>query len=298
MRGRIATAVAAAAVLLTGCTATSDGPAPAPSLITAAPEARPATGDNARRAAEVAAAWPGSAAQQAWEKGYFPLGNTTEWLPRNAFRDEPDKAAYEGSRFDLQTTLPVSVSGTAEVQFADGSRLTLPQRSAKDTLTWLTGRPDPCRGECGGSRLSITAVQPGTTTVTTSRGQATIPVWEFTVAGYDEPFRYPAVLAQGPDRPAPGPYTQPVLRSVSPDGLILTALVEHGACDAIQPGEVHETDRAVVLIPPRITPVPPKGGACTDIALMTPVEFRLSHPLGPRTVLGFTDGLPQLPRER
>ncbi|MFD8482483.1 hypothetical protein [Kitasatospora sp. NPDC059673] len=303
MRGRIAVTVVAAALLLGGCTSTPEAPdlEPGPTLITAGPEVRPATGDAARRAAEVTAAWPGSAAQQAWTHGYYPTEDTTQWIPQGAFHNSADKEAYEAARIDLRTTLPVNVSGTAEVQFADGSRMTLPQRSAKDTLTWLTSRKDPCLGGCGDGRLSITAVQPGTTTVTTSRGRATIPVWEFTIAGYDQPFRYPAVLtqAQNPPTPGPGPAAGSggtTLVSVSPDGLVLTATVPHGSCDLVQPGEVHETDQAVVLIGRTTRRRLPEGTACAAWLGFAPVEFRLSHPLGTRAVLGLDDGLPQSPR--
>ncbi|OKJ08279.1 hypothetical protein AMK19_19935 [Kitasatospora sp. CB01950] len=300
----MAAATVTAALLLTGCTSTpgGSGAEPWPTLITAGPEVRPATGDAARRAAEVTAAWPGSAAQQTWTHGYYPTEDTTEWLPQGVFHSGPDKAAYEAGHFDLKTTLPVSVSGIAEVQFADGSRLTLPQRSAQDVLSWLSGRKDPCRGQCGDSRLSITAAQPGTTTVTTSRGRATIPVWEFTIEGYDQPFRYPAVLTQAehPPIPGPGPLAGSggsTLVSVSADGLVLTATVPQGSCDSAQPGEVHETDQAVVLIG-RIAPRHPGGGACPASLGHIPVEFRLSRPLGTRAVLGLDDGLPQSPRDR
>ncbi|MFJ5924243.1 hypothetical protein ACIQF6_16750 [Kitasatospora sp. NPDC092948] len=294
MRGRIA--VAALVLLLSGC---ASAPAPDPSSwavrpapVTAGPEVRTATGDAARRAAEVAAAWPGSPAQQAWDHGYFPVEDATEWAPEGAFRSGADKAAYLSGHLDLATALPVSVSGLAEVRFPDGSRLTLPQRSAQDVLGRLTHRGDPCATDCD-TRLTITAVRPGTTTVATSRGRATIPVWEFTLSGYDGPFRYPAVASQAP---APGPTVDlvdgvsTVLDSVSADGLVLTAGVPHGSCDTVRPGEVHETDRAVVLI----GRVDHASSRHCDAALrFTPVEFRLSRPLGARTVLGLADGRPQ-----
>ncbi|MGX4736850.1 hypothetical protein [Kitasatospora griseola] len=294
MRGRIA--VAAALVLLLGGCASSTAPkstAIGPSLITAGPEVRTATGEAARRAAEVTAAWPGSAAQQAWEHGYFPLQDATEWLPEGAFHNGADKAAYLAGHVDLATTLPVSVSGTTEVVFADGSRLALPQRSAKAVFDSLTQRRSACAADCD-TRLTVTAVRPGTTTVATSRGQAVIPVWEFTVAGYDRPFRYPAVLSQAPAPTTPAPVTgATTLRSVSADGLVLTAFVPHGSCGTVRPGEVHETDRAVVLIG-RTTPAE-SGRPCNAALLSTPVEFRLSRPLGTRAVLGLADGRPQTP---
>ncbi|PJN25059.1 hypothetical protein CG736_16420 [Kitasatospora sp. CB02891] len=288
--------MAAALVLLLGGCASSTAPkssAIGPSLITAGPEVRTATGEAARRAAEVTAAWPGSAAQQAWEHGYFPLQDATEWLPEGAFRNGADKAAYLAGHVDLATTLPVSVSGTTEVVFADGSRLALPQRSAKTVFDSLTRRRSACAADCD-TRLTVTAARPGTTTVATSRGQAVIPVWEFTVSGYDRPFRYPAVLSQAPAPITPAaPVTgATTLRSVSADGLVLTASVPHGSCDTVRPGEVHETDRAVVLIG-RVDPA--RDQVCDAALRATPVEFRLSRPLGTRAVLGLADGRPQTP---
>ncbi|MFJ5882111.1 hypothetical protein [Kitasatospora cineracea] len=300
MRGRVAAATAAVALLLAGGCAGGPGPqstAVGPAPVTAGPEVRAATGDAARRAAEVTAAWPGSAARQAWEHGYFPVEDTTEWRPAGAFRSGPDEAAYLSGHLDLGTTLPVSVSGTAEVRFADGSRLIVPQRSAKEVFAWLTGRSGVCATRCDG-RLTVTAVRPGTTTVATSRGPAAIPVWEFTLSGYDRPFRYPAVRSQAP---AAGPTADAfngsatVLDSVSADGLVVTAAVPHRSCDTVRPGEVHETDLAVVLIG-RVDRAPAR--ACDGAPRSTPVEFRLSRPLGARTVLGLADGRPQFPLGR
>ncbi|RKE18581.1 hypothetical protein [Streptomyces sp. TLI_171] len=300
MRGRIVLAVAVAALLLGGCGAERTGTAPIgrpqPGLITAGPEVRPATGAAAVRAAEITAAWPGSAAAEAWEHGYYPVEDTTEWLPADAFHDGADKLAYGDGRFDLRTGLPVTFSGAAQVEFADGSRLTLPLRSAQDTYTSLTHRSDSCAADCG-HRLTVTAVRPGTTTVATSRGRATVPVWEFTVAGYDQPFRYPAVLSQRPPVKAEGwvgDGTATTLRSVSADGLVLTATVPFG-CDTVGPGTVHETDRAVVLIGRTTPQALGPDEACPAMLGYAPVEFRLARPLGDRVVLGLVDGLPQLP---
>ncbi|GLW52326.1 hypothetical protein [Kitasatospora phosalacinea] len=304
MRARAVLTAVAAALLLSGC-----GPAgsiePMPTVqpgadrITAGPEVRPATGASAARAAEVAAAWPGSELQRTWEHGYFPLDAPTEWLPDGAFRGMGDKAAYLDGRIDLGTALPVSVSGLTEVRFADGSALALPQRSAQDVYASLTHRSDSCAADCD-TRLTVTAVRPGTATVTTSRGRATIATWEFTLDGYAGPFRYPAVLPQQPPPPTGTP-DQPddgipaELRAVSPDGLVLTAVVPYG-CAVPGPGTVYETDRAVVLIGRADPRGPGPDGACDAALHLVPVEFRLARPLGTRTVLGLADGRPQLPR--
>ncbi|QKW19131.1 hypothetical protein HUT16_08705 [Kitasatospora sp. NA04385] len=308
MRVRTALAAgAAAALLLTGCASHpvggGDGKAAPATTVPAGPEPRPASGAAAERAAEVAAAWPGSDLRQAWEHGYYPVEDTTEWLPSDAFHSGADKAAYDGHRFDLEAALPVSVSGLTEVRFADGSALTLPQRSARAAFDAIPGGAPGCAGAC--PALTVTAVRPGTREVATSRGPATVPVWEFTVAGYAEPFRYPAVLPQaGRSLPRPGPTeagpwsadgTPASLSAVSPDGLLLTGYVPSG-CAAVDPGSVYETDLVVVLIghttPRRTAP----GEACPASRGAAPVEFRLARPLGTRVVLGLADGLPQLPQ--
>ncbi|BAJ27861.1 MULTISPECIES: hypothetical protein [Kitasatospora] len=301
---RTALAALGAALLLAACgTGPHSTPVPGapagPALVTAGPEVRPATGAAAEQAARVAAAWPGSAARQAWERGYYPLDAPEEWLPAGAFHSGADKAAYLEGRFDLRAALPVSVADTAEVRFADGGSLVLPQRSAKDAYDWLTRAAGTCHADCD-ARLTVTAVRPGSATVTTSRGRATIPTWEFTVTGYDEPFRYPAVLPQQPPAaPDPSPTWSgdglpAVLRQVSADGLVLTAGVAFG-CATVDPGTVYETDQAVVLIG-RATPRTLGPNQVCDASLtMAPVEFRLARPLGTRVVLGLADGRPQIP---
>ncbi|GAA2094783.1 hypothetical protein GCM10009759_22490 [Kitasatospora saccharophila] len=310
MRVRTALAAgAAAALLLTGCASepvgtggVGGGKAAPVTTVPAGPEPRPATGAAAEQAAKVAAAWPGSSTRQEWEHGYYPVEDTTEWLPPDAFHSGADKQAYLMRRFDLEVPLPVSFSGLSEVRFADGSTLALPQRSAADVLDPLPAAATGCADDC--PSLAVTAARPGTRRVATSRGEATVPVWEFTFAGYAEPFRYPAVLPRaGWSLPRPWPTGTgawsadgvPVsLTAVSPDGLLLTGYVPFG-CATVDPGSVYETDLAVVLIG-RTTPralAPDEG--CPASLNAAPVEFRLARPLGTRVVLGLADGLPQLP---
>ncbi|MFC8722649.1 hypothetical protein [Kitasatospora sp. NPDC057198] len=316
MRVRTALAAgAAAALLLAGCasepvgTGGAGGSRVAPvGTVPAGSQPRPATGAAAEQAAKVAAAWPGSSTRQAWEHGYYPVEQTTEWLPPDAFHSGADKHAYLTHRFDLKVPLPVSVSGLSEVRFADGSTLALPQRSAEDVLDSLPAATVDCADRC--PPLVVTAVRPGTRQVATSRGEATVPVWEFTVEGYAEPFRYPAVLPQAgqalprsePTVPAvPGPWTADgvpaSLSAVSPDGLLLTGYVSYG-CATVDPGSVYETDQVVVLVghttPRKLAP----DEVCPASINAAPVAFRLSRPLGTRVVLGLADGLPQLPRQR
>ncbi|WP_277436741.1 hypothetical protein [Streptomyces sp. SPB162] len=150
-------------------------------------------------------------------------------------------------------------------------------------------------------RLRVTAVKAGTRTLATSRGRATIPVWEFTIEGYAQPFTYPAI---SPDQPPEGPQSgQPASgieglaagvgwNGISSDGLVLTTRVAHGSCVDVLPGQVYETGNVVVLIG-RVGPWRlPEGSLCDAALRTTPARFRLSRPLGDRTVLDVVRGNP------
>ncbi|ROR44963.1 hypothetical protein [Kitasatospora cineracea] len=62
-----------------------------------------------------------------------------------------------------------------------------------------------------------------------------------------------------------------------------------------RPGEVHETDLAVVPIG-RVDRAPAR--ACDAALRSALVAFRLSRPLGARTVPGLADGRPRFPLGR
>jgi hypothetical protein len=278
-------AVLAAAVLaLAGC----DGPTQ---------EASHPVSAGMQRAAEVAKAWPGSAEEHIWRSGYYPLDVPKEWLPKDAFHSGEDKVAYADGRLKLETELPPA-GPEAQVEWDGGARLSLPPVSAEAVLRAMTKYTPACTGHC--AQLSVTAVRPGVRAVRTSRGQARIPVWEFTVAGYSDPFVYPAVAGQQPVRPVSPTSGEPVvpgaagvvLRSVSADGLTLTGMVAVGGCYQVLPGEVYETDQVVVLIGHSRLTQPP-GTPCPANAVGLPADFRLSRPLGDRVVLKLTTGAPE-----
>ncbi|WP_405016902.1 hypothetical protein OHV05_07205 [Kitasatospora sp. NBC_00070] len=287
-----------AALLLTACgpirpdEGTESSPAPLPSASSAS-----SAGTGQQRAAQLAAAWPGSAAEQVWRSGYHPLDPRQQWLPANAFHDEGDRLGYLGGQLDLTAALPPAPAGT-EVFWRDGGRLALPLLPPEQVFRQLVdGRS--CHDQ-GCRRLQVTEVRAGTRPVATSRGRATVPVWEFTVAGYTEPFAYPAVAPQQPSPPG-GPVPDELrarsvgLGSVSPDGLTVTGSPPQGGCDRVTGAEAYETDRVVVLIGHLL---PPTAEACAAVLRFSPVTVRLARPLGDRVVLDLGTGLPQLPPEQ
>ncbi|MEV7179892.1 hypothetical protein [Kitasatospora sp. NPDC093679] len=249
-----------------------------------------------QRAAEVAAAWPGSAQEKAWRSGYYPVGVPAEWLPPDAFHSGTDKDAYQSGRLVLAGGLPQTFSGLTQVRWADGSQLTLPLRSADAVFRSLTeGRP-ACNGTCG-QPLTVTGAEPGTREVATSRGRAEIPVWRFRIAGYADPFTYPAVESQQP--PSGPPEDVRGARSasfaaVSADGRTVTAGVAHGGCERVERTEAYETGAAVVLIA-RVRSTARPGTACDAALHVSPERFRLAGPLDGRVVLDLATGAPQVP---
>ncbi|MCX4749680.1 hypothetical protein OG455_29910 [Kitasatospora sp. NBC_01287] len=298
------------AVVLTGCGrgvgtdpgSLSAGPAgPVPPAATVPPATTAPSGAALARARALAAAWPGSAAARSWRTGYVPESVPPEWLPADAFHSKADKIAYQSGQLDLRTALPYSPE-TGTVTWADGSTAVLPLLPPARVLAGLR---DPAAPTAGASRLAVTAIAPGARQVLTSRGRATIPVWEFTIAGYQQPFVYPAVA--GPPSPyssltptpTPTPATGPLpagltavvnWSATSPDGLTLTAAEENGGCERPLPGQVYETDQVVVLIGQRS--VPPSGRACPADMRVAPARFRLTRPLGDRDVLDAAGGQP------
>lgn len=280
-----------------GVRTASDAPAGKDVLVTEG-AGRP-DGAGARRAAEVAKAWAGSAAERAWREGYRPL-DQAEWLPPDAFRSGEDKAAFASGHLDLATQLPASGPDGPEgtVTWPDGSSAKRPLLSARQVFDGIVRNKSACQGaDCNG-RLRVTGVKAATRTLATSRGRATLPVWEFTIEGYAQPFAYPAVAPDQPprsDRPAPridGVSSAGGWNGLSSDGLVLNVGVSHGSCVKALPGQVYETKDVVVLIG-RVGQLP-KGTMCNADLRVTPVQFRLSRPLGTRTVLDAVTGDPMV----
>ncbi|MFJ1753393.1 hypothetical protein [Kitasatospora sp. NPDC088134] len=263
------------------------GAATGSSPVGAAPTAEAAS---MKRAAEVARAWPGSAKERSWLAEYWPWSLPEQWLPSGGFHDDADRQAFEDGRLTLRAA-PPEAPGSGEVRWSSGASLTLPLIPASRIAAHLTaGGPCP---NCS-APLVIDAIRPGTRQVLTSRWQATVPTWEFTVEGYSEPFVYPAVAANvaGPGHPPvpevdiPGLATVHRWTATSADGSTVSVHVAHGACDRVLPGRVYETDRVVVLIG-RTTV---QSGSCIDVLVDAPADYRLSRSLGNRPLLDAATG--------
>ncbi|MDF3148392.1 MULTISPECIES: hypothetical protein [unclassified Streptomyces] len=248
-----------------------------------APDTRP-------RALKVAKAWDGSPAAEIWREGYYPMADPVQ-LPEGAFHNEADKEAYISENFVLRGDLPETPKRDAKVTWQDGDSLTLPLMGAREAYEKLDNNDSPA------PRLTVTGAKLSETTLATSRGPATVPVWLFTLKGYDTPLKQVALNASKPPEAPIGPVDQVSddlwelnkLVEVAADGRSVTVLAHHGACDDGPAVDVLETDGSVVLSG---YIVGTGDGPCTLQLLAKKVTVKLDRPLGDRILLDAFTGRP------
>lgn len=298
-------------LLVAGCAQTGAGPADGPSDPT--PHRAEAFD---QRAARVAEAWqPGPD----WRTGYVPLEGPTVLTGDPRFTPDTE-AAFRAGWYRAQVSIPPTRVG-GEIRFPDG-RLTLPLVSAAEAYRELDqGDPLPCPGRPkrpglptpGGPTvepgpdgwatstaqtaclpLTVTAVTLGTVPVRTSRGEAQVPAWLFTVEELATPVARLAValtaVKRVPEPTAPaGPLPDGLVSAqdlAAVDGARLTVRLGVGACDtAITPLVWERPD--VVVVGGSVTR---STGECIAILKMEPVTVTLAAPLGARPVLDVSTG--------
>ncbi|MCX5069397.1 hypothetical protein OOJ91_26475 [Micromonospora lupini] len=295
---------------IVGCAATSGEPAAPPT----------ATAHRAfdGRAAAVAAAWqPGPG----WRDGYVPLQGPTVLTGDPRFTPDTE-TAFRSGWYRAQVAIPPTRVG-AEIRFPDG-RLTLPLVSAAEAYRQLDrGDPLPCPGrpkrlgrptpggpsvepgpdgwatsttEAACLPLTVTGVTLGAVPVRTSRGEAQVPAWLFTVEELATPVAQlavaPSAVTPVPSAPTP---TQPLPEGlvaaqdiVAVDGARLTLRLGVGACDTGITPVVRELPD-VVVVGGQVTR---STGVCTDQLKLEPVTVTLATPLGARPVLDVFTGAP------
>lgn len=280
----------------------------------AAPDQRSAAFE--QRATQVAAAWQAAPDRQAWQTGYVPLQEATV-LPDDVTFSDETKQAFLAGWYREQVTPPTEQPDDGTIQFPDGT-LTVPLLSAAQAYQEIDqGDPPPCPGRPaappdGGSPtggpddavgsgpaedcipLTVTAVELGTTTIRTSRGEATVPAWLFSIDELDAKLARvavaPSAVGTVPVAPPLSGQTEPELVSAQDltvvDGAGLTYRLGVGACDENIVPLVQEHDDLVV-VGGAVTKSP---GVCTDQLLLEPVSVTLDAPLGDRPVLDALTG--------
>jgi len=291
------------------------------------PAASPAQQEFDTRAAQVAKAWETSGTAQEWRHGFIPLANLT--LTPNGDGTDATKFALVNGWYRLRAPLPHPVP-TGTVTFPDGSTMTVPLEPAQDAYQQIAtappaacGKPEPLptaihpippinsappsasdggggtSGSSGGQEpctvLTITQITLGTDHLLTSRGEATVPVWQFTVPGLSEPVERvavdPSAITRSPVTDDPGVRLDGIaagqsLASVS--GTALTFRVILGNCDKDVTPLVYEDSGAVVVGASFVN----TASVCDDVALIKSFDVTLSAPVGARVVLDVVSGNP------
>jgi hypothetical protein len=229
-------------------------------------------------------------------------GQIGDWEPDN----EQNKAALTAGMVVSGADLPAAPAGAAAVVWADGKRRSVPYASAADALTQLNRS-----GDCPDCRLlEITGARLTDGEIRTTRGPATVPLWEYTLKGTAVRITLVAV-----DRSAIFTVTPPSWDpNNAPSGLAIErAATSVGGrrltvsftgspatgdkpCGYDYTGEAVESDNAVVVIVLAHTSVPPPGpgGGCPAIGAPRTTTVDLAEPLGERAVLEVQQGLPVL----
>lgn len=272
-----------------------------------------------QRADDVAKAWRDATDPKAWREGYVPLQHPTVLIGNPTFTEDT-KQAFAAGWYRHQVTLPTGGRTKGTIRFRNGT-LDVPLLSAVEAYQELDqGDPPPCARrpaatpDSGGSTspggpdapvgsdagssacipLTVTGAELGTVTVRTSRGEAQVPAWIFTIEELDGKVARVAVdpSATGglpdPVAPANPPATDLVSAQdfTGVDGTKLTYRLGVGACDVdITPLVREHPD--VVVIGGAVTRSP---GICTEQLLLKPVSVTLDEPLGDRPVLDAVTG--------
>jgi len=212
------------------------------------------------------------------------------------------KASYGNGWIRSASPLP-ETAGQGEVRFADGTSLPVPLVGAMTAYNWFPKRTGPC--PMGGQPLTcqwltITAARLSTVEILTSKGQAIVPAWRYTVAGLTHSLMSVAVAPSAmtaipqvtltDHRAADGIVSAMGLVSISGD--VIAFNIGIGACDKDPSGLVLETPELVV-VGGSVT-LPDAGTVCRLQLLSHRVEVRTKQPVGARPVVDSLSGQPLL----
>lgn len=245
----------------------------------------------------------------------MPLQDATV-LPADPGFDDNTKQAFLAGWYRTEVRLPNDRPADGVIRFQDGT-LDVPLISAAEAYSQIAlADPPACPRErptqptpaspdnpdspvsspvmaCG--VLTVTDATLGTVTVRTSRGDAEVPAWLFTIAELTGPIARLAVDASAvtpvPEFPVPdgdSSWLVPAHDLTVVDDRKVTYRLGVGACDSdIRPLVFENNDAVVVAGTARSSEEP-----CTMQLVLEPVTVVLAAPLGARPVLDAVTGQP------
>ncbi|MFD1053700.1 hypothetical protein [Terrabacter terrigena] len=228
------------------------------------------------------------------------------WAIGEGFDTSEQKIAWMYGHVRFDAGVDRAVAGTGTLRLADGGTRPVDLvgvRPALDrALDGALGRPRPCDGVSAAKcRLVVSRAVLTEAKVSTTQGEATVPVWRLGIDGLSHTISVIAVadgvlMRPQPQDPLPGLPNVPEgmhamdsLKAVS--GRSLEVGIAGGGCDGGLVAHVVELDDMVVV--GGTTPPVPKGIACTADYVSRPARLQLTEPLGSRPVIDVVSGRPR-----
>ncbi|MDX3453983.1 hypothetical protein PV396_18860 [Streptomyces sp. ME02-8801-2C] len=212
--------------------------------------------------------------------------------PESGWHSKADERAYETKNFVLGGDLPSTAPALGKVDWGNGKDLSRPLIGVQKAYQSFA------LNRSAGPRLTVTGARLGTTTIVTSRGNATAPAWLFTLESYDTPLKRVAVIPSKLPKPPIGQAREGAadgLRSIArlvgtaAGGRSITVKATHGSCDDGPITKALETDESVVLY---ASIKEAESGPCPADMTEQSVKVELSQPLGDRLLLDALTGRP------
>ncbi|WP_328474128.1 hypothetical protein OHA21_14345 [Actinoplanes sp. NBC_00393] len=231
---------------------------------------------------------------------FVPVGEQTAQIGDGEAANGAFKRSLLAGKVVATRKLPAAPRRTGEVVWDGGATLSLPLISAEQALhEVVTAHPQEC-ADC--VPLRVVAARLTTAAVLTTRGEATVPAWEFTLKGTAVRITHPAVAAGlKVTPPSWDPYDAPgglaidgARTTVGSRELTVSFTGSVGPasepCGADYTGRAVESEFAVVVI---VVARPHAAGeACRAIGAPRTATVTLDQPLGERAVLEVMQGLP------
>jgi hypothetical protein len=247
--------------------------------------------------------WAAAVEAAGGQQAFVPVGELTGQIGDWELENGDNKAALYAGLLVAAMALPADAPGDAEVRWESGTTRKVGTISATQALEELRATATAQCPEC--VALQVIDARWSRATVQTSRGPATAPAWEFTLAGTEVVVTQIAVAAPDQITVTPPPWDSndpPVGLSVESatgkvGGRQLTVAFtgpQAGAdkpCGADYATEAVESSTAVVVIVIEHENFPAVG-ACDLVGYRREATVELAAPLGDRTVLEVRQGLP------
>ncbi|HET7029384.1 MAG TPA: hypothetical protein VFI34_02645 [Candidatus Limnocylindrales bacterium] len=252
------------------------------------------------RAHAVLDRWAHTAAGAGAASAVTPVGELTAQI------GDWEEAVGENNKIALMSGMigsPDGLSATrppdGAVTWADGTTTNASLLSPQEALAAISAGSQPC-SDCTG--LVVTGARVTSGPIETTRGSATAPLWEFSLAGTAVKVTRVAlansvvVEPMFDGNPELGLAIDSAEGSVSGSELTLAFIgAPDGAeqsCGEDYTAEAIESDLAVVVIVTRHPHFPPLGGGCSAVGARRTATATLAAPLGERVVLDLQLGTP------